>query len=343
MANYPWTATVAKATDSDKAEIERLIRLSDRFTPELRDAFKKAIDEAGNRLDIDRLATLVRSQRYSEAIDLVSRALIGANASPLAAAIAGTTFAAAGAAARQMPKLGLSGIEFSFDEMNPATVKVVDDYAFGLIRELGARTRASVGAVIRVGVKDGRNPLAIAQDIRDVGLPLTEQQSRAVLNYRRMLEQGDREAFTRALRSRNFDQQALRVLADKKPLPQALIDRMVDRYRRRYVQYRSETIGRTEAIRAVNAGNMAAWQQAVDDGTLSEDQVIKRWIYTHDNLTRDAHRLIPSMNEGGVGLNDAFESILGPIMYPGDPLAEPENTINCRCAVVFRYRPQSAR
>jgi hypothetical protein len=338
MGNYPWT-TVAKATETDKAEIDRLIRSSGRFSRQIADAFKEAVDKAGNRVDTAELARLVRAGRYQEAIDAVARVLATANASPLAAAITAAALEAAAASAKKMPAVG--GIRFIFDEMNPETIKVLDRYGFDLIRELNAETRRAIAAVVRAGVGAGRNPLSIAQDIRDVGLGLTERQSLAVLNYRRMLENGDREAFSRALHSTNFDQQALQLLYDKKPLPQALIDKMVDRYRRRYVAYRSETIGRTEAIRAVNAGNQAAWQQAVASGQFAEDEVVRRWVYTHDDLTRDAHRLIPTMNPDGVGLNEAFDSILGPIMYPGDPLADAENTINCRCTVVYRYLPAS--
>jgi hypothetical protein len=42
------------------------------------------------------------------------------------------------------------------------------------------------------------------------------------------------------------------------------------------------------------------------------------------------------MNPRGVGQNESFTSPLGPILYPGDPSATAENTIQCRCAVFSR-------
>ncbi len=52
------------------------------------------------------------------------------------------------------------------------------------------------------------------------------------------------------------------------------------------------------------------------------------WRATNDERTRDAHQALDgqSVPRGGV-----FDSELGPIRYPGDPMASAENTINCRC------------
>ena len=99
----------------------------------------------------------------------------------------------------------------------------------------------------------------------------------------------------------------------------------------------------TESIRAVSAGNHLAWKQAAEDGKVDADAVVRLWVYTHDGKTRPAHIAIPSMNPDGVGLDEAFDSPLGPIMYPGDPDADIANTANCRCAVVYRAMPSAAQ
>jgi hypothetical protein len=113
---------------------------------------------------------------------------------------------------------------------------------------------------------------------------------------------------------------------------------MVARYRDRYLKYRSETIARTEAIRAVNTGNVMAWKQAIADGKIDADAVTKQWVYTADARTRHAHRTIPGLNPKGIGLDAAFQSELGPIRFPGDPDADAANTVNCRCTMIIRYR-----
>jgi hypothetical protein len=109
------------------------------------------------------------------------------------------------------------------------------------------------------------------------------------------------------------------------------------------LKYRSETIARTEAIRAVNAGNVQLWKQAAQDGKVDAAGVTKKWIATHDGRTRHAHLTIPMLNPDGVELDQAFKSELGPIRFPGDPDAVAANTINCRCALFMRYRTPAAR
>ena len=57
----------------------------------------------------------------------------------------------------------------------------------------------------------------------------------------------------------------------------------------------------------------------------------KRWLSTLDNRTRHAHALL----DGQTQPNDKpFHSILGDIMFPGDPSATPANIYNCRCTLI---------
>ena len=48
---------------------------------------------------------------------------------------------------------------------------------------------------------------------------------------------------------------------------------MVERYRERYVKYRAEVIGRTEALRAVHAGNYEGYLQAIDEGAINREEL----------------------------------------------------------------------
>lgn len=57
----------------------------------------------------------------------------------------------------------------------------------------------------------------------------------------------------------------------------------------------------------------------------------KRWLSTLDGRTRHAHQLL----DGQVQPNEKpFQSILGDIMFPGDPNAAPSNVYNCRCTLI---------
>ena len=94
-------------------------------------------------------------------------------------------------------------------------------------------------------------------------------------------------------------------------------------------------MNRTSAIRAArtavtgaqNAGRIDSYFQAEGMGI----RLKKRWLSTLDNRTRHAHQLL----DGQVQPNDKpFQSILGDIMFPGDPSAAPANVYNCRCTLI---------
>lgn len=84
---------------------------------------------------------------------------------------------------------------------------------------------------------------------------------------------------------------------------------------------------RTAYTGAQNAGRMEGMRQARDELGI---EVKKRWLCTLDSHTRDAHAALDGQM---VDIDEPFDSILGPIMYPGDPGAEPANVYNCRCTV----------
>lgn len=92
----------------------------------------------------------------------------------------------------------------------------------------------------------------------------------------------------------------------------------VDKYHARIHRYRSETIARTETIRASSEGRQAAWQQGMDDGFISPFSR-KRWIVEYDGCSI-------CMNNG----------ILGPIGVKDEfPTGEPPAHPNCRCDVIL--------
>ena len=87
---------------------------------------------------------------------------------------------------------------------------------------------------------------------------------------------------------------------------------------------------RTAYTGAQNAGRMEGLHQAQRLGI----NVKKKWMATLDSRTRDAHADLDGQIQE---VDDPFESELGDIMYPGDPTAEPGNTYNCRCTLVYVY------
>lgn len=218
-------------------------------------------------------------------------------------------------------------VQFRFNEANPR----IDEYLAGeelrLIREVDQETRDGIREALRQGIERGDNPRDTARTIRQ-GIGLTSTQQRAVANYRRLLEeaaQGDAaaaaEARGRRLRDRRF--------AIKPGMSRAKIDKQVARYRDRYLKFRSETIARTESLRATNFANEETWRQAAEQGTVSEQAVRRLWLVALDERTCPQCRPIPSLNPQGVRLQQPFDTPVGQLQLP--PVHP-----NCRCAVFHR-------
>lgn len=87
---------------------------------------------------------------------------------------------------------------------------------------------------------------------------------------------------------------------------------------------------RTMQTGAQNAGRMEGLHQAQELGI----KVKKQWMATLDSHTRDAHADLDGQIQE---VDDPFDSELGPIMYPGDPDADPANVWNCRCTLTYVY------
>lgn len=87
---------------------------------------------------------------------------------------------------------------------------------------------------------------------------------------------------------------------------------------------------RTAMTGAQNAGRVERLHDAQDMGI----EVKKKWLATLDNRTRDAHAYLDGEE---AEVDEPFHSILGNIMYPGDPTADPANVYNCRCTLTYVY------
>lgn len=86
---------------------------------------------------------------------------------------------------------------------------------------------------------------------------------------------------------------------------------------------------RTMCTEAQNKGRLDSFKQAEEEGMI----IKKVWMATTDGRTRDWHAALDGEERD---VDEAFETEYGPIMYPGDPHADPCNVYNCRCTLVTK-------
>lgn len=232
------------------------------------------------------------------------------------------------------------GIIVNFDQTNARAVRLIQQNRLELIRQFTEGQRQATRRALLDGIERGLNPRAQARVFRD-SIGLTDKQVGWISNYRRELEGLDSRALTRQLRDGRFDRTVRRAIADDSPLSKSQIDKMVGRYRERWIKFRAETIARTESLEAVHAGSNEAIQQAVDSGAVEATKATGEWQTALDERVRDpqsgsqtSHRTMHGQIQT---FGDPFISGAGnELQYPGDRNAPPYETILCRCRAATR-------
>lgn len=221
-----------------------------------------------------------------------------------------------------------------FDHVNRNALSVMSRNRLRLVTEFVAEQKAATREALIDGIIRGLNPIDQARNFRD-SIGLTRYQQNIINNYRRNLEQLSPNALSRKLRDARFDPTVRRAIEEGRALGSEQIERMVGRYRDRWLKYRSEVIARTESLRSVHAGNNEMYRQAIDAGTLDGGDLIRTWETSGLPNVRDSHT---AMQGQQVGIGELFTSGLGnQLEYPGDDRAPVEDTAQCVCAVTTRY------
>ena len=225
----------------------------------------------------------------------------------------------------------------SYDSTNARAVAALQAHRLRLVQAITEEQRQAIGEVLSGGLAGGINPRQSAIAVRDsIGLDATR--ARWVANYRRALESADRRAITAyTLRDKRSDRAVLAAIEAGQPLPQARIDKLVDRYAARQLASRAEAIGRTESLRALHAAQDEVYDQAVDAGQLDVDRIQQEWHAGDPPRTRGSHHpMNGQLRRHGVAFRsgDGYE-----LLHPGDPNAPASETVNCRCRKTRRVLP----
>lgn len=353
---------VAKVSnDALMSEIELAAR---KLEPELAEALLAMLSALQDVVPLDELAAAVKAGD----IDRIMRLIGDANLSLAAGKVTGALQDAAwagGAIAATSINSTIREASFVFNRLNPRLIDWLQGYTYNLVKltkdEAGEATKQAIREAMTAGMTVGNNPLTVARDIR-ASIGLTPRQQKAVKNFRTELESfhlrggeggynlgakisrvygtqvyalgedgGPADGITeRRLRDFRYDGHLSRALKTGVPLKPEKIDEMVAAYHRKYLKYRSQTIARTEALRATNYGVQDGWRQAIEAGKVPEAQVRRQWVVSRDERLCEVCAPVPKLNpKRGVKFGEPFATPKGPVMLP--PLHP-----NCRCHIFIR-------
>lgn len=305
-------------------------RISDRFGPLVAASFVEAITRLQAGID----DAALRSAIASGNLDLIEAAVaptrlsalfLGGNA--LADQLQRTAAATGQAGAEVLS--GVTGIEVGFNSVHPNVVMFARAQAAELVKQVTEDVQEAIRIVVATAQAEGLTTVQQARAIREVvGLP--PNWVNAPLNLARELREG---TFTETRRLSAIDKAQIRKRIREGTVDEAFVEQMERRYAESLTNRRALNIARTETQRAANHGQREGWKQARDQGVLP-DTARRVWIVTPDDRLRETHAAVPTLNPGGVGLEEPFETPLGAVMGP--PLET-----NCRCGegLIFPGQP----
>ncbi len=307
----------------------RLVALLERSEGRVRRRYLRLVRESGQLATLEEVAALLEAGRMEQALAMLTDELGPSLSSSLE-----QVYAQAGLSAAEVLRSQVDTL-FDFNLANPRAVRSLQDTRLRLVREFGFEQRLASQVFLEEAFAAGLAPIEQARVLkRSIGL--TQHQARIIQNYRRQLQNRSAGALTRALRDRRFDSTIARSIALDRPLTTAQIDRMVGRYTERWVQFRAQTIAKTETLAAAGAADLELWEQAVEEGVISADDVFNTWRTSGRRNVRDSHR---AMNGQKRRLGVPFDSGLGSkLRFPGDPQAPAADRINCHCVVARQLR-----
>jgi len=324
---------------------------SQRFEGQLRNDFERAIDQLTEDFPFEEVVALIQQGEVETA---VSRIGLDPKAFADFQKSTGEAFAA-GARETQAfipPQRGPGGdirkaqIKVNLGEGgSPRAERAVDNLNTGVMRGLNGgpaiteEGKRSVQNHIRTGLAEGRNPRDVARDLRGrwdskAGayrggiLGLTDHQRQIVRRAEDQLRSGDKQELRkylgRKLRDKRFDRTVINAINNDQPIPEDKIRKMSEAYNRKYVKFRSETVARDQSLKALTAGQEEAFDQAIDQGAVKEEQIRRDWVTSGDARVRNHHQAIPALNRGGRKRGVAFETPLNrTITVPDDEVQGP--------------------
>jgi len=337
---------VTKATDAV------FLALQEKYGTKIAQAFLEAINDLRAGADLQRLIKAISDGDIAEAEAALN--LDAASLNRLKAAITETFDGGGVQAVSTMPAIkAASGakVVIRFDIGNPRAEQWLKDNSSSLVRDIMTDQRTSIQEALRAGMQAGDNPRTTALDIvgrvsratgkREGGIiGLSGPQTNYLEAAKQELASTDpkllRKYLSKSLRDRRFDRAVLKAIESGDAISVDTQAAAVVNYANKLLKLRGDTIARTESLTALHAATHEAYQQAIDKGVISAQNVRKIWHSAEDARVRFSHAVLDGES---IGMNETFTSPLGNRMrYPGDMSlgAGPEDIVNCRCVASYR-------
>ena len=292
-------------TRRDIAQMRALVR---RAEPKVRRAFLQAVQRTQAAVPAQAMAAKVAAGDIDGALNLVpwDRLQTGRLRNDIAAELRGVYEGAGTIGAARFASTG-----FAFTVIDERPLKWLQEYAGKRVVELLPDQREAMRVALTEGYRMGLGATNLARQIRQE-VPGT------------FLHAAWREAVARF-----EDEMVLEGYGPKRVASE------VARYQQQLVNARSLSIARTETANAASAGRLESWQQAIDQGVITQDEIRVRWMPVADGGPKGTG---PCEACAAFGDMDPvpWGTPFGKNVFGEDCYAEPQHP-NCRCLTSLEF------
>lgn len=329
-----------------------LRQLLEQHGPIIQEAFLQAVANTTNGVSIKSIAAALERADYDMALDILG--LTGEAFETVAERVQDAYLASGRASSSWIGGVSSSEIRLQFKPGNPVAAQWLRDKSSTLVQHISDGQRISIREALEEGMERGLNPRTAALDVagripkgsnsRRGGLVgLTRKQSQTVTSLRDDLISGDpsrmKRYFRLKLRDKRFDGTVFKAIRENRGLSQAEVNKISGRYADKALKWRADNIARTEVNQAFHAAQDHSFQQAIESGHASIENVRKTWHSSRDDRVRFSHSVL---NGTTLAMDDVFVSPIGSMLrHPGDVSlgASTEDIAGCRCRMSYTMEP----
>lgn len=300
-----------------------LLALADAAAPDFRKAFLASVAAADKNIDLLALKKALASKDLTKTADVLTVAWTTATPGWQAQVAKDTLSLLSDAGSMTMATTVTGG---AFDLLNPRAIRWAQSQSSQLVKYVTDQQRAAIREVVGRAMSGEFTYATAARELRSMNyaIGLDPRRASALASF------ADRTS----TRVQAFIASKPNWSAARK---QALVDRAqrkVDRYSKRLLKARTETIARTETMASANQGMLEAWQQAIETGKISPN-LVKKWITTPDD--RRCVKICKPMQGQMTRVDAAFTvPLVGQVQRPP---AHP----NCRCVMALVRPPRTMK
>lgn len=328
--------------------------LEERYGREVAVAFFRALDDLKAQAEIERVIAAIQAGNIEAALEALH---IDPEAFAELPEIIRRAYAEGGrATVERMPRRTPEGLALvvRFDPGHSEAAAWLAEHGARLVTGVTEDMRAATRDQLVAGMQRGANPRTVALDIvgrlnratgfREGGIiGLTSQQAGYVARAKTQLASTDAEELNaylgRNLRDKRFDRSVAKAIRTGEPIPVEVQAKAAQAYAARLLRHRGETIGRVEAMTAIQTAKRAAFLQGIEAGKFAEDEIERTWRSAGDLRVRHTHVVLNGQKKRG--LSEPFVSPSGArLMHPMDTSlgAGMDEIAGCRCDCAWRIR-----